>query len=187
MHKAMIVALAALATLLMMPPPGSARESRHQGSPSQGSFSQRSASPGAFQRGAQPHNFSSQRSFTRHDGYRGTYSHSGYRSGGYPYRSFRHGGYPYYRSNVHFSGSVWLGPGWYPGWGWPYSYPYYSPYYSAPPVVIEQTPTEYIEKGQETEESNYLYRCSDPEGYYPTIQRCPSGWTKELPSVPPDQ
>lgn len=197
MHKAMIVALAALATLLTMPPPGSARESRHQGSHSQGSFSQRSTSPGSFQRGTQPRSFSSQRSVTRHDGYRGTSSHRGYRSGGfadrsfrhggYPYRSYRHGSYPYSRSNVHFSGSVWLGPGWYPGWGWPYSYPYYYPYYSAPPVIIEQAPTEFIEKGQEAEESNYLYRCSDPEGYYPTIQRCPSGWSKEIPATPPDQ
>lgn len=191
MHKTMIVALAALTTLLLMPPPGFTRESRQQGSQPPGSYSQRS-SPGSHQRGIQPRSFSGQRSSSRHDGYRGVsprsgyrgvYSHSGYRSGGYPYRSYRHGGYPYYRSNVHFSGGVWVGPGWYPGWGWPYSYPYYS----APPVIIEQAPTEYIEKGQEAEESNYLYRCSDPEGYYPTIQRCPSGWTKELPSTPPDQ
>ena len=196
MPKAMIVALAALATLLMMPPPGFARESWQKGSQPQGSYSQRS-SPGSYQRGIQPRSFSAQRSATRHDGYRGVsprsdfrggYSHSGYRSGGYPYRSYRHGGYPYYRSNVYFSGGVWLGPGW--GVGWPYYnyyYPYYYPYYSTPPVVIEQAPTEYIEKDQEAEESNYLYRCSDPEGYYPTIQRCPSGWTKEIPSTPPDQ
>lgn len=191
MHKAMIVTLAALATLLMMPQPGSARESRHQGSQSQGSYSQRSASPGSFQRGVQPQRSFSQRSFTRHGDFRGVQTRSGYRYSGYRSGGHYSGGYPHYRSNVHFSGGVWLGPGWYPGWGWPYSYPYYYPYsypyYSAPPVVIDQAPTEYIEKGQETEDSNYLYRCSDPEGYYPTIQRCPSGWTKELPSLPPDQ
>jgi hypothetical protein len=53
--------------------------------------------------------------------------------------------------------------------------------------VIEQAPTEYIEKGQEAEEGNYWYHCSDPEGYYPTVQRCPGGWTKEIPSSPPEQ
>jgi len=167
MHKAMIVTLAALATLLMMPQPGSARESRHQVS--------------------QPHGSYSQRGFTRHGDFRGVQSRSGYRYSGHRSGGHYSRGYPHYRSNVHFSGGVWLGPGWYPGWGWPYSYPYYYPYYSAPPVVIEQAPTEYIEKDQEAEELNYLYRCSDPEGYYPTIQRCPSGWTKELPSSPPDQ
>lgn len=196
MHKAMLVTLAALATLLTMPPPGTARESRQQGSQSHGSISQRSTSPGSFQRGGQSQRSFSPPSVTRHGDYRGggqrgVYPlsgrpYDGYRSGGY-----RHRGYPYYRSNVHFSGSVWLGPGWYPGWGWPYAYPYYFPYYypsySAPPVIIEQAPTEYIEKGQEAEETNYLYRCSDPEGYYPTIQRCPSGWSKEIPSVTPDQ
>ncbi|MDD2337748.1 MAG: hypothetical protein PHD01_14395 [Geobacteraceae bacterium] len=192
MHKAMIVTLAALAALLLMPLPGSARESRHEGSQPQGSYSPRSSSSGSFQRGTQPGGSFSQRSVTRQGefrgvqpraGYRGTYPRSGYRSGGY-----RYGGYPHYRSNVYFSGGVWLGPGWDPWWGWPYSYPYYYyPYYSAPPVVIEQSPTEYIERGQESEDSNYWYHCSDPEGYYPTIQRCPSGWTKEIPSSPPEQ
>jgi hypothetical protein len=200
MHKAMIVALAVLAALLVIPLPGSARESRQQGFQPQGSYSRQSASPGSFQRGTHAGGFSSQRSGTRQGefrgvqpraGYQGTYPRSGYRSSGYRSGGHYYGGYPRYRSNVYFSGGVWVGPGWYSSWGWPYYYPYYYPYYnsyySSPPVVIEQAPTEYIEKGQESDDSNYLYHCSDPEGYYPTIQRCPSGWAKEAPSSPPDQ
>ncbi|MGA7829145.1 MAG: hypothetical protein WCA04_15915 [Geobacteraceae bacterium] len=207
MHKTMIVTLAALAGLLLLPLPGSARESRHQGVQPQGSYSHRSASPGSFQRGVQPRSFSSPRSFTRQgaregvhrDGYRGSYPRSVFRSGGHYSGGHYYGGhryygsYPRYRSNVYFSGDVWLGPGWYAGWGWPYYYPYsypyydpyYSPYYYSPPVVIEQPPTEYIQKDQQPEETHYWYYCRNPEGYYPTVQRCPDGWTKEPASSPP--
>jgi len=219
MHKAMIVALAALATLLLMPLPGFARDSQYQGIQRQGSYSQHSTSPGSFQRGIQPRGSFAQRGFTRYGGYRGVYQQGGYRGvypysgyrsgyryggypyrgyryggyryGGYPYWGYRYGGYPYYGSNVYFSsGGIWLGPGWGIGWPYyyPYSYPYSYPYYSTPPVVVEQPPTEYIERDQEPEESNYWYHCSDPEGYYPTVQCCPSGWSKEIPSsLPPDQ
>lgn len=201
MHKAMIVALAALAGLLMLPLQGSAREFRHQGGQSHGSQVQRSHSQGSFQRGTQPRAFSSQRGVSRHNDFRGAQRHdsrgsfvrSGYRSGGHSYGGHRYyGGYPRHHSNVRFSGSVWLGPGWGPWWGpgwpyYPYYNPYYAPYYSSPPVVIEQAPTEYVEKDQGVADSNFWYHCSDPEGYYPTVQRCPSGWTQEIPSTPPDQ
>jgi hypothetical protein len=241
MKKSMIVALAALATLLLLPLPGLARESRQggfhpQGAHSQGTYSHRSSSPGSYQRGVQPRGSyqrgvqprgSYQRGvqprgsyrqggYTRYGGQRGTYSRGGYRGaypyskyrygrypygghryggysyggyryGGYPYGGYRYWGYPYYGSNVYFNGSIWLDPAWGPWWGWP-AWQYYYPYYSTPPVVVQQPPTEYIERGQEPEVQNYWYHCSDPEGYYPAIQRCPGGWTKEIPSsLPPDQ
>jgi hypothetical protein len=96
---------------------------------------------------------------------------------------------------VYFSSGVWIGPGWGAGWWgapWPY-YPYYSyypyyPSYSTPPVVIQESPTEYIERDQEAGDSSYWYYCRKPEGYYPYIQRCPDGWMKVAPSnVPPDK
>ena len=44
-------------------------------------------------------------------------------------------------SQAHFRGGVWIGPVWGPGWwGAPYGYPYYS----APPVVVQQEPQEYV-------------------------------------------
>lgn len=64
-------------------------------------------------------------------------------------------------------------------------YPYYS-YYSAPPVVIERQPQEYIVRPDpEPEEPTYWYYCQNPKGYYPYVQRCPSGWMKVVPSAPP--
>ena len=63
-----------------------------------------------------------------------------------------------------------------------YSYPYYPyyPYYppavvtvpSSPPPVTQQYP------------AGYWYYCGNPEGYYPYIQDCPSGW-RQVDPVPP--
>jgi hypothetical protein len=61
-------------------------------------------------------------------------------------------------------------------------YPYY-PYY--PPRTIVQPRQEgYISPPAETEEQDYWYFCRKPEGYYPYIQKCPSGWMKVIP--PPE-
>jgi hypothetical protein len=103
-----------------------------------------------------------------------------------------HGGH--HGGGSHFSGSIWIGPGW-GGWGpwwWgaPY-YPYYSyypyyPYYS-PPVVIQQQPPIYVEPTPQPEEQSYWYYCPNPQGYYPYVKRCPKGWMKVVPSpVAPD-
>lgn len=111
----------------------------------------------------------------------------GYSRGGYSYGGHRGGG--------HFSGSVYIGPGW--GWGWdPFFYPYYYnypayPYYYTPPtVVVPQEPQEYIspDTGTGTDQTGYWYYCRKPEGYYPYVERCPSGWMKVVPnSTPPSQ
>jgi hypothetical protein len=40
----------------------------------------------------------------------------------------------------------------------------------------------------QSEEPSYWYYCQNPQGYYPYVKQCPSGWTKVPPSaVPPDQ
>jgi hypothetical protein len=86
----------------------------------------------------------------------------------------------------HFGASFFVGPLWGPGWGWPYySYPYY-PYYSGPPVVIQQQPDTYIQKGTQDEEQIYWYYCNDPEGYYPYVKKCPKGWLKVMPDTTPE-
>ena len=110
-----------------------------------------------------------------------TYSR-GYTRGGYSYGSHRQGG-------GYFSGSVYIGP----GWGWdPFFYPYYSypayPYYYTPPtVVVPQGPQEYIspDTGSADDKTGYWYYCRKPEGYYPYVERCPSGWMKVVPNTTP--
>jgi hypothetical protein len=124
----------------------------------------------------------------------GGHSSGGSSHGGYSHGGYSHGGY-YHGSHGHYSGSIWIGSGWgYGGWGYggwgpayPYYYPYSYPYYAAPPVVIQQSPTQYIQRDQETDVQDYWYFCRKPEGYYPYVNRCPSGWLRVIPSdEPPD-
>lgn len=95
-------------------------------------------------------------------------------------------------SGGYFSGSVWIGPGW--GYWDPFFYPYYYPYpsypyYYSPPttVVVPQEPQEYISPDTQQEETQgqYWYYCRKPEGYYPYVERCPSGWMKVVPNTTP--
>jgi hypothetical protein len=97
-----------------------------------------------------------------------------------------HGGHGGHVRFGFFVGPTW-GPAWGPAWGWPYSpyYPY-NPYYAAPPVVIQQEPQTYIEKDTEEGGQVYWYFCKDPEGYYPYVKKCPSGWLKVLPDTTPE-
>jgi hypothetical protein len=99
-----------------------------------------------------------------------------------------HGGYGGHGGHGHFSGSIWIGPGW--GWGpwWGPAYPYYYPYpyYAAPPVVVQQPPDEYVQQpAPQSEEPSYWYYCQDPKGYYPYVKKCPNGWLKVVPSPAP--
>ena len=80
----------------------------------------------------------------------------------------------------HFSGSIWIGPGWGPWWGPVYTYPYYA----SPPVVVQQPPAEYIQPSTQSEEPSYWYFCQNPQGYYPYVKKCPNGWLKVAPSPP---
>ncbi|MDD2761640.1 MAG: hypothetical protein PHH11_15275 [Methylomonas sp.] len=67
-----------------------------------------------------------------------------------------------------------------------YSYPYY-PYYppsivtvpTEPPVYIERTPPQTVQP-----QPGYWYYCSNPEGYYPYVRECPSGW-RQVDPIPP--
>lgn len=87
----------------------------------------------------------------------------------------------------------------YPYSYYPYSYyprPYYSPpypYYAYPPVaVVPQPPSVYIEHGSSQQAYQqpapqpgyYWYHCNNPDGYYPYVKECPSGWQKVSPQPP---
>ena len=92
-----------------------------------------------------------------------------------------------------FRSSIWVGPGWWGPWGYPYYYdpyypyyPYQYPYYAEPSVVIEKQAPVYVLPNRKQEESDYWYFCPKPQGYYPYVKRCPSGWLKVVPSAPSD-
>ena len=80
------------------------------------------------------------------------------------------------------------------GWGWwpwavggavvgatlaaPYYYPYYQ-HYPARPVVVQTPPAVYVQPRQQ--QAYYWYFCQNPQGYYPYVPSCSSGWVKVMP------
>jgi hypothetical protein len=71
----------------------------------------------------------------------------------------------------------------FPGYYYPYPYPYYPPVVVAPaqpPVYIEQQPAA-------PQPGSYWYHCNTPEGYYPYVKACPSGWQQVAPTPAPQQ
>ena len=78
-----------------------------------------------------------------------------------------------------------FGPGPYGYRSYGYADPFFRPYYAYPPTVIvpSQSPV-YIQqqKPKITQpKTNYWYYCQEPEGYYPFIKKCPSGWLQVAP------
>lgn len=55
-----------------------------------------------------------------------------------------------------------------------YVAPYVAPYVYSPPAAVAPAPPTQA----------WWYHCSNPEGYYPYVTSCPSGWTRVSP-VPP--
>ena len=96
-----------------------------------------------------------------------------------------------------------VGIGFYFGAPYPYNYypyPYYPyPYNYYPPVVVTPAqPPVYVEQGvppppstaqqaPSVPDNNYWYHCDKPDGYYPYVKECPSGWQKVTPTPPPQQ
>lgn len=70
-------------------------------------------------------------------------------------------------------------------------YPPQQYYYSYPPLIATPaTPPVYIERSDvpqaQSPTSNYWwYYCRDPQGYYPYVKQCPTGW-QQVPARPPD-
>jgi hypothetical protein len=79
--------------------------------------------------------------------------------------------------------------GYYPYyWGWPYAgwpYGYYaaSPYQGWPyyPSVVTQASPVYSKSEQR--QPYYWYYCQDPQGYYPYVKSCQSGWITVVPKM----
>jgi len=93
-----------------------------------------------------------------------------------------HGGH-----GPHVGVGLWLGPWWGPGWWGPQYYPsyYYPSYYPEPPLVIQQQPEVYVQPASQAEQQAvYWYFCKNPQGYYPYVKECPSGWMKVVPTPP---
>ena len=87
-----------------------------------------------------------------------------------------HGG-----TRVFIGGGV--GFGWWgcPGW-WGPAYPYPYPYYADPPVVVQQSPTEYLQQAPAPPAApQYWYYCQDARAYYPYVKECPAGWLQVVP------
>ena len=68
-------------------------------------------------------------------------------------------------------------------WGGSFVIPFPYGYYPRPPVVIQQQPPVYVQPEQQ--EEDYWYYCPDPQGYYPYIRDCASGWMKVVPDATP--
>lgn len=87
----------------------------------------------------------------------------------------------YYGYGPHFYGGPYYGYG-----------PYYAPYpvYAVPPAVVvspavTQVETTVAPVAQENSPPAIRYHCNDPQGFYPEVPACPSGWS-EISAVPPD-
>lgn len=59
---------------------------------------------------------------------------------------------------------------------------FWDPYFYGAAVYPYNSELIYVPAGG----ADYSYYCRDPVGYYPDIQRCPSGWLQVAPDTAPD-
>lgn len=85
-----------------------------------------------------------------------------------------HGGHAGGRGRADFG--VYIGPSMF----WPY---YPGPYYYPPVIVVPSSPPVYMEQ-ESSSPQQYWYFCDDPQGYYPYVKQCPSGWQQVTPQPP---
>ncbi len=89
------------------------------------------------------------------------------------HHSFEHHAFHHHGTEVFIEGPLWWGSDW---WG-------PSDFYYEPPVMAQQSPVY-----SQVEPQYYWYYCSNPPGYYPYVQQCPSPWqTVVPPATPPGQ
>jgi hypothetical protein len=65
----------------------------------------------------------------------------------------------------------------YPSYPYPYPYAYANPYPAYAPPSVQQAPP-----GPAPQQT--WYYCANPQGYYPYVQSCSSGW-QQVPVAPP--
>ena len=78
---------------------------------------------------------------------------------------------------VYFGGPVF--------WPWYYPGPYYGPSYNTTTIITQPAPV-YIEQAPgpapaPVPSSNAWYYCNNPDGYYPYVKECPTGWQRVAP------
>jgi hypothetical protein len=110
---------------------------------------------------------------------RGGHGGGGY-GGGHYGGGWGHGGG--YYSGIGLGLGLGYGLGYYGG-------SYYSPYYAYPPAVVTVpvAPPVYIQQAPQVIQQNpsgFWYYCDNPQGYYPYIKQCPSGWQQVEPTPP---
>jgi hypothetical protein len=125
-------------------------------------------------------------------GFRGGFGGGGFRGGFGGFRGgfggFR-GGFGGFRGG--FRSGIFIGPTfgfgfydpfWWPAWSYPWSYPWAYPY---PVATVAQyaPPAGYAGYGVASQQ--YWYRCGNPEGYYPYVHNCNTGW-EQVPVAPPN-
>jgi len=101
-------------------------------------------------------------------------SGGGHHGGGY-----YGGGHHYHGGGPHVLIGGYFGLPYYYPYGYPSYYTYACPYPSYPYTYAE--PPVYVEQDQ----PSYWYYCRDPQGYYPYVTSCPSGWTRVIATPPP--
>jgi hypothetical protein len=72
------------------------------------------------------------------------------------------------------------------GVGVPFYDPYY-PYYYAPPPVVYAPPPVVVQPAAPAyvaPQSPSWYYCDNPQGYYPYVSTCTTGW-RQVPAAPP--
>jgi hypothetical protein len=91
-----------------------------------------------------------------------------------------------------FRGGVFVGPGfgfydplWWPGY-YPWAYPWGYPYPYLPPAAISgyAPPPGYAVPPGAPPQQQFWYRCGNPEGYFPYVRNCMTGW-EQVPVTPP--
>ncbi|HEY8101073.1 MAG TPA: YXWGXW repeat-containing protein [Burkholderiaceae bacterium] len=59
---------------------------------------------------------------------------------------------------------------------------------NGPPTVVQSPAPVYIERSGERfspqQDPGFWYYCHNPDGYYPHVKECPSGWQKVEPKTP---
>ncbi|MGA7965091.1 MAG: hypothetical protein WCB49_04240 [Gammaproteobacteria bacterium] len=113
-------------------------------------------------------------------------------------------GQTYWHANIRlfprYDWDTWRGGHWYHGWygqrwGWWWLagnawfyypvpiYPYPNPYVPGRVTVVNTEPPAPAAPAQ-APVAQYWYHCKAPDGYYPYVPHCPSGWSK-VPVTPP--
>ncbi len=120
----------------------------------------------------------------RYGGFRG----GGFRGGFGGFRGGFRGGFDGFRGGRFFGPRFGFGlglglydPFWWPGyypWGYPWAYPYY------PPVSVQYVPAPvYAVPPAAPPQQQFWYRCGNPEGYFPYVRNCTTGW-EQVPVTP---